>query len=164
MSILTGAELGGGLPPPGFGTLTNQTDRETETPARSISFSNEAAILQLTNKAARSAVQRGQELVDRRNEKNAAEKEEARKAAAEEARQRSLEQQGLKEPDSAATEGLLNTVQTGERSETDGAESASSPDNSPVDAPGAATVASDANAEQESASATSELVRLNLLA
>ncbi len=113
MSILTGAELGGGLPPPGSPTLVQRADRGKESSSTAIPFSNEAAILQLTNSATRAVVQRGQELIDRRNEKNAAEKDEARKAAAEEARNRSLEEQGLKEPESGEGEdqALVNTVQ-----------------------------------------------------
>ncbi len=111
MSTLTGAELGGGLPPPVLGAPRPRTDAETETPRGSISFSSDAAILQLTDDAARAAVQGNQELVDRRNEKNAAEKEEARQAAAEEARQRSLEEQGLTQPDRAADDDLINSEQ-----------------------------------------------------
>ncbi|MCH8963376.1 MAG: hypothetical protein IIB58_00325 [Planctomycetes bacterium] len=111
MSILTGAELGGGLPPPGTPTLIRRTDRGEESSSTAIPFSNEAAILQLTNTATRAVVQRGQELIDRRNEKNAAEKDEARKAAAEEARNRSLEEQGLKESESDEEQVVVNTVQ-----------------------------------------------------
>ena len=111
MSILTGAELGGGLPPPGTPILIRRTDRGEESSSTAIPFSNEAAILQLTNTATRAVVQRGQELIDRRNEKNAAEKDEARKAAAEEARNRSLEEQGLKESESDEEQVVVNTVQ-----------------------------------------------------
>ena len=111
MSILTGAELGGGLPPPGTPILIRRTDRGEESSTTAIPFSNEAAILQLTNTATRAVVQRGQELIDRRNEKNAAEKDEARKAAAEEARNRSLEEQGLKESESDEEQVVVNTVQ-----------------------------------------------------
>ena len=111
MSILTGAELGGGLPPPGTPILSRRTDRGEESSSTAIPFSNEAAILQLTNTATRAVVQRGQELIDRRNEKNAAEKDEARKAAAEEARNRSLEEQGLKESESDEEQVVVNTVQ-----------------------------------------------------
>ncbi len=111
MSILTGAELGGGLPPPGSPTLVERADRDKESSTEAVSFSSEAAILQLTNSATREVVQRGQELIDRRNEKNAAEKDEARKAAAEEARNRSLEEQGLREPDSVEDQAAVNTVQ-----------------------------------------------------
>ncbi len=111
MSILTGAELGGGLPPPGSPTLIKRADRGEESSSTAVSFSNEAAILQLTNSATRAVVQRGQELIDRRNEKNASEKDEARTAAAEEARNRSLEEQGLKEPESDEEQAAVNTVQ-----------------------------------------------------
>ena len=113
MSILTGAELGGGLPPPGSPTLTQQADRDKESSSTAIPFSNEAAILQLTSTATRAVVQQGQELIDRRNEKNASEKDEARKAAAEEARNQSLEEQGLKEPESGEGEDqvVVNTAQ-----------------------------------------------------
>ena len=111
MSILTGAELGGGLPPPGTPTLVQRADRGKEPSTTAVSFSSEAAILQLTNSATREVVQRGQELIDRRNEKNAAEKDEARKAAAEEARNRSLEEQGLKESESDEEQVVVNTVQ-----------------------------------------------------
>ena len=111
MSILTGAELGGGLPPPGSPTLIQRADRGEESSSTAIPFSNEAAILQLTNSATRAVVQRGQELIDRRNEKNAAEKDAARKAAAEEARNRSLEEQGLKEPEPDEDQAVVNTVQ-----------------------------------------------------
>ena len=108
MSTLTGAELGGGLPPAVLRAPQLPTDGETETPQGSIPFSSDAAILQLTDDAARAAVQGSRELVDRRTEKNAADKEEAREAAAKEARQRSLEAQGLKQPDRAADEDLVN--------------------------------------------------------
>ncbi len=111
MSILTGAELGGGLPPPASPTLIQRTDRDKESSSTAIPFSNAAAILQLTNTATRAVVQRGQELVDRRNEKNAAENDEARKAAIEEARNRSLEEQGLKEPESDEDQAVVNTAQ-----------------------------------------------------
>ncbi len=111
MSILTGAELGGGLPPPGTPTLIQRSDRGKESSTEAVSFSSEAAILQMTNLATREVVQRGQELIDRRNEKTAAEKDEARKAAAEEARNRSLEEQGLREPDSDEDQAVVNTVQ-----------------------------------------------------
>ncbi len=111
MSILTGAELGGGLPPPGSATLIQRADRDKESSTEAVSFSSEAAILQLTNSATREVVQRGQELIDRRNEKNAAEKDEARKAAAEEARNRSLEELGLKEPESDEDQAVVNTAQ-----------------------------------------------------
>ena len=97
MSILTGAELGGGLPPPGSPAVTQRADHGEGSSSTAVPFSNEAAILQLTSTATRAVVQQGQELIDRRNEKNASEKDEARKAAAEEARNRSLEEQGLKE-------------------------------------------------------------------
>jgi hypothetical protein len=56
-------------------------------------------------------MQWGQELVDCRNKKNAAENDEARKAAAEEARNRSLEEQGLKEPEPDEDQAVVNTVQ-----------------------------------------------------
>ena len=108
MSTLTGAELGGGLPPAVLGAPRLRTDGETETPKGSVPFSSDAAILQLTDDAARAAVQGSQELVDRRTEKNAAEKEQAREAAAKEALQRSLEEQGLKQPDRTADEDLVN--------------------------------------------------------
>ena len=111
MSTLTGAELGGGLPPPGSPTLIQRAGRDQGSSSGTVSFSSEAAILQLTNSATRAVVQRGQELIDRRNEKNAAEKDEARKAAAEEARNRSLEEQGLKEPESEADQAVVNTPQ-----------------------------------------------------
>ncbi len=113
MSILTGAELGGGLPPPGSPALTQRADRDKESSSTAIPFSNEAAILQLTSTATRAVVQQGQELIDRRNEKNASENDEARKAAAEEARNRSLEEQGLREPESDEGEDpvVVNTVQ-----------------------------------------------------
>ena len=113
MSILTGAELGGGLPPPGSAALTQRAEHDKESSGRSIPFSNEAAILQLTSTATRAVVQQGQELIDRRNEKNAAENDEARKAAAEEARNRSLEEQGLREPESDEGEDqvVVNTAQ-----------------------------------------------------
>ena len=113
MSILTGAELGGGLPPPGSPAVTQRADHGEGSSSTAIPFSNEAAILQLTSTATRAAVQQGQELIDRRNEKNASEKDEARKAAAEEARNRSLEEQGLREPESDEGEDqvVVNTVQ-----------------------------------------------------
>lgn len=117
MSTLTGAELGGGLPPAVLGAPRLRTDGETETPKGSIPFSSDAAILQLTDDAARAAVQGNQELVDRRSEKNAAEKEEAREAAAKEALQRSLEEQGLKQPERAADEDLVNSEQQVGRSD-----------------------------------------------
>lgn len=117
MSTLTGAELGGGLPPAVLGAPRLRTDGETETPKGSVPFSNDAAILQLTDDAARAAVQGNQELVDRRTEKNAAEKEQAREAAAKEALQRSLEEQGLKQPDRAADEDLVNSEQRVSRSD-----------------------------------------------
>ena len=113
MSILTGAELGGGLPPPGSPALTQRADHDKGSSSTAIPFSNEAAILQLTSTATRAVVQQGQELIDRRNEKNASEKDEARKAAAEEARNRSLEEQGLREPESDEGEDrvVVNTAQ-----------------------------------------------------
>ena len=113
MSILTGAELGGGLPPPGSPALVQRAGRGEESSTHAVSFSSEAAILQLTNSTTRAVVQRGQELIDRRNEKNSAEKDEAREAAAEEARNRSLEEQGLKEPEAGEGEDqvVVNTVQ-----------------------------------------------------
>ncbi len=114
MSILTGAELGGGLPPPASPTLIQQADRDKESSTHAVPFSSEAAILQLTNSATRAVVQRGQELIDRRNEKNAAEKDQAREVAAEEARNRSLEEQGLKEPETDQDQALVNTVQGSE--------------------------------------------------
>ncbi|MCH7476066.1 MAG: hypothetical protein IIA27_15560 [Gemmatimonadetes bacterium] len=112
MSILTGAELGGGLPPPASPTLIQQADRDKESSIHAVPFSSEAAILQLTNSATRAVVQRGQELMDRRNEKNAAEKDQAREVAAEEARNRSLEEQGLKEPETDEDQAAVNTVQS----------------------------------------------------
>ncbi len=112
MSILTGAELGGGLPPPASPALIRRADRGEESSAHAVPFSNEAAVLALTNSATRAVVQRGQELIDRRNEKNAAEKDQAREVAAEEARNRSLEEQGLKEPETDENQVVANTVQS----------------------------------------------------
>ncbi len=153
MSILTGAELGGGLPPPGSPTLIQQADRDKESSSTAIPFSNEAAILQLTSTATRAVVQRGQELVDRRNEKNAAENDEARKAAAEEARNRSLEEQGLREPESDEGEDhvvvntaqgeVVNTVQGEAAAEGNAPEAAAVPLGTP------AVVTGDAPAEGE---------------
>ena len=167
MSILTGAELAGGLPPPRIGTFADQTDREAETSARGIPFSSEAAILKLTNTVARNVVQRGQELVDRRNEKNAAEQEQARKAAAEEARQRSLEKQGLKEPEPAADQALVNTAQPGETSEGDGPD-ATEPSSGSQGAVAFAAETSDgrqaAGDDQQVAGAAADAVRLDVLA
>lgn len=118
MSTLTGAELGGGLPPPVLSAPQLRTDGKTETPRGNVPFSSDAAILQLTDDAARAIVQGSQELVDRRTEKNAADKEEAREAAAKEARQRSLEEQGLQQPQRAADDDLVNAEpQVGQRSE-----------------------------------------------
>ncbi len=111
MSILTGAELGGGLPPPGTPTLIQRPDRGKESSSEAVSFSSDAAILQLTNSATREVVQRGQELIDRRNEQNAAEKDEAREAAAAEVRNRSLEEQGLREPEADEDQAAANTLQ-----------------------------------------------------
>ncbi len=111
MSILTGAELGGGLPPPGSPTLIQRAGRGEESSTTAIPFSNAAAILQLISSATRAVMQWGQELVDCRNKKNAAENDSARKAAAEEARNRSLEEQGLREPESDEDQAVVNTAQ-----------------------------------------------------
>ena len=160
MSILTGAELGGGLPPPRIGTSATQTDHETETPGRAIPFSSEAAILQLTDNAARIAVQGGQELLDRRSEQNAAEKEEARRAAAEEARQRSLEEQGLKEPENAADQALVNAAAKGENSEVN----ETIPVGPSFDSEGTPAVAAQPSAAPQPAEVTDDRGRLDVVA
>ena len=164
MSILTGAELGGGLPPPGLGSVTSQNNRDTKTPESGIPFSSEAAILLLTATAARTAVQRGQELVDRRSEKNAAEKEEARKAAADEALQRSLERQGLKEPEPSEVQGLVNSGRSEEGSEGDEVGTENPATDSSFEPPGAATIGVQGNDAAESNAAADQAVRLNVLA
>jgi hypothetical protein len=145
MSNLTGAELGGGLPPPGSTTLIQRTERGKEADTTAVPFSSEAAILQLTNTATTAVVQRGQELVDRRNEKNAAENDEARKAAAQEARNRSLEEQGLKEPEVDENETGVNTLRGGDAAD------GSTPDTvaEPLGTPSTATADAPVGGEQE---------------
>lgn len=131
MSTLTGAELGGGLPPPVLRAPQLRTDSETATHGGNVPFSSDAAILQLTDDAARAIVQGSQELVDRRTEKNAADKDEAREAAAKEARQRSLEEQGLAQPDRSADEDLVNAEQQvgqGDEVPADSAQPSATPD------------------------------------
>ena len=164
MSILTGAELGGGLPPPGLGSVIGPNNRDEKTPSGGIPFSNEAAILQLTDRAARSAVQGGKALVDRRNEKNAAEKEEARKAAADEALQRSLERQGLKEPEPSEVQGLVNSGRSEDGSEGDEVGNENPTSDSSSEPPGAATIGVQGNDSAESNAAADQVVRLNVLA
>lgn len=164
MSILTGAELGGGLPPPSLGSSTSQNNRDTETPGGGIAFSNEAAILQLTDRAARSAVQGGKALVDRRNEKNAAEKEEARKAAADEALQRSLERQGLKEPEPSQVQDLVNSGRPEEGSQGGEVGTENPTTDSSFEPPGAATIGLQGNDAAESNSAADQAARLDVLA
>lgn len=144
--------------------MTSQNNRDTKTPGGGIPFSSEAAILQLTDRAACSAVQGGQALVDRRNEKNAAEKEEARKAAANEALQRSLERQGLKEPEPSQVQDLVNSGRSEDGSEGDEVGSENSAADSSFKPPGVETIAVQGGETAKSNPAADQAVRLNAVA